>query len=392
LLLVFDEHTIWILSLSFFILTFADAFAALIGKKHGLKTYNLTGDTKSILGSAVFFVTTMVVMSFFVEFLYLLNLNVHTSFFEKIDFGFVTFLVIISTILTIIESVSSKGLDNLTVPLAAAFLISVITKNPESFLIESFSMAIILSFLITITSYRLKFLTLNGSVVTFLMATFIFGLGGIKWTLPILTFFILSSLISKFRKQRNKRVEEYFDKTGNRDYLQVLANGGVAWMLIILYQLFDNEVFYLLYITSIAAVCADTWSTEIGTLFRTKTYNILNFNPVEQGTNGGISIIGTIGGLLGSFIVTLTAFYWIQNHFIFVIVLIGLFGSLLDSFIGAKYQAVFQCGKCGLITERKTHCMAPTVKIRGFGLVNNDFVNISTGAIASLIFYLITIL
>lgn len=380
------------MSLSFFILTFSDAFAALVGKKFGMKTYNLTGDTKSILGSVVFFVTTVVVIFFFVKFMKLLFSSKNIVLFEKIDVNFAVFLFIVSLVLTITESVSSKGLDNLTLPLVAAFLIFIVSEESGNILVESFAIAIILSFMIGLISYKLKFLTLNGSVVTFLMAFFIFGLGGIKWTLPILTFFILSSLISKLRKQKNKKVEEYFDKTGNRDYLQVLANGGVAWGLIVLYQIFNNEVFYLLYVTSIAAVCADTWSTEIGTLFKTKTYNILSFKKVEQGTNGGISIIGTLGGLLGSFVVTLTAFYWIQNHFIFAIAIVGLFGSFVDSIIGAKYQSVFKCEKCGLITERKSHCSMPTVKIRGFGLVNNDFVNFSSGALASLVFYLITIL
>ncbi len=47
-------------------------------------------------------------------------------------------------------------------------------------------------------------------------------------------FFLLSSLLPKIIKSKNKEVETYFEKSGARNYLQILANGGLGGMLVIL--------------------------------------------------------------------------------------------------------------------------------------------------------------
>src|SRR3989339_322569 len=176
--------------------------------------------------------------------------------------------------------------------------------------VSSVLIGITFAALIAGISFRVKFLTLSGSIATFILAGFIFGLGSIKWSIPILTFFILSSILSKLRKKKNAEIELFFEKSGVRDYFQVLANGGIGGVLVIWNFISPNELFYLIYLSSLAAVCADTWATEIGTWKRTATYNVLNFKPIEQGVSGGISVIGTFGALLGSLAICFSGIFW----------------------------------------------------------------------------------
>jgi uncharacterized protein (TIGR00297 family) len=177
-------------------------------------------------------------------------------------------------------------------------------------MIYSLLLGLFFAFIVAFISYKVKFLTLSGSIATFILAGLIFGLGGIKWSVPILTFFILSSLLSKLRKKKNEEVDAYFEKTGVRDAMQVLANGGIGGILVIIYSFHNSDLLYLLYIASLAAVCSDTWATEIGTWRKTNTYNILNFKPIPQGLSGGISLQGTLGAFAGAAVIAASGLLW----------------------------------------------------------------------------------
>ncbi len=245
-----------------------------------------------------------------------------------------------------------------------------------------FLLGILFALIIAILSYKAKFLTYGGSVATFILAGLLFSFGGIKWSVPILTFFILSSILSKLRKKKNEEVELYFEKSGVRDQYQVLANGGIGGVLVILNAFYPNSFFYLLYIASLAAVCADTWATEIGTWKKTKTYNVLNFKPIEQGVSGGISIVGSIGAFMGTIVIALSGLVWNELHlfqYFLLIILSGLLGSFFDSYLGATIQLQNKCYVCKKITERNIHCGKESSFYRGYKWLNNDLVNFFGG-------------
>lgn len=261
-----------------------------------------------------------------------------------------------------------------------AFLIASVQVN-DSFA-QNLAAGIFFAALIAYLSLKAKFLTKGGSAATFILASLIFGLGGIKWSVPILTFFILSSVLSKLRKKRNAEVEAYFEKSGVRDHMQVMANGGLGGILVVLYFIQPNELYYLVYVSVLAAVCADTWATEIGTWKKTATYNILNLKPVEQGISGGVSIIGTTGAVAGSLTIALSGIFWIDfsaAQYLILILAAGLFGSLVDSFLGATIQVQNKCVVCEKVTEKKHHCGEETKHKSGSVWIDNDIVNLLCG-------------
>ncbi|MFH0733808.1 MAG: DUF92 domain-containing protein [bacterium] len=367
---------------SLLILTFSDSFAAIMGTFFAKSYFRITSDKKSIFGSAAFFILTFIILFFSPiyssNFVFLAR-DVYLSFITAIA---------ISVVLTSLEMISSNGLDNLTVPIFSGILLILLINPINSLNPHYFLFGLFLAFVISVISFRVKFLTLNGAAVTFLLAGFLFGLGSWKWSLPILTFFILSSVLSKIRKKKNTSVELYFEKSGTRDYLQVIANGGLGGILVILYNLFPNEIWYLIYVSSIAAVCADTWATEIGTYKKTSTFNILTLKRTEQGVSGGISWIGTFGALLGTIIISISGLFWIQNNlvdYIIIVVIAGMFGCFLDSFLGASIQAQYKCNVCGKNTERVMHCGKKTVLGNGYSWINNDFVNLFSGIAGGLV-------
>lgn len=244
----------------------------------------------------------------------------------------------------------------------------------------------VLGFVISYSSLKLKFLSVSGAIVTFFLTFIVFYLGDVKWTVPILTFFILSSLLSKIRKRINPKVDSHFPKTEMRDRCQVLANGGFPGLVILCNQFLMSELFYIIYVSAIAAVCADTWATEIGNIINVNTYDVVRFHIIEQGISGGVSIIGFCGSLLGAIVISVSALPWLNNTiFTIAIFLSGILASIFDSILGSTVQCRFKCTVCNEVIEKKEHCGFPANHLKGFKWLNNDGVNFATSVFGGLI-------
>jgi len=364
------EHFKVVLVSSILILAIADVFAALVGTRiQNPKKYKLGGESKSIQGSLAMFGMTGAIVFF------------STYFFDSLDTINISLksacwiAIITAVIATACESVSYKGSDNLTVPLGAAFTIHYMIVHPAQ--IDSFSLGVILAFLIAALSYYLKFLEGSGSVATFLLGVVVFGIGGWKFALPILAFFILSSIISKLGKQRKQALAEKFQKSSRRDVWQVLANGGIAGVAVLCWNYFPNEWWYYIFVGAVAAANADTWGTEIGVFSKINPRSIINFKPVAVGSSGGITPLGTFGALLGSAVIAGVAAVYIKNAAItFIILISGFIGSVVDSYLGATIQAQYRCPNCRKITEKTQHCHDfKTELVSGWAWIDNDVVN-----------------
>lgn len=98
-------------------------------------------------------------------------------------------------------------------------------------------------------------------------------------------------------------------------------------------------------IANYAATTADTLSSELGILSRSKPRLVLNPSKVcPPGTNGAVSAMGLLAGTAGAFIVAVVSSCWFTPgaistpYFIAFVTGLGLAGSLLDSVLGAVFQ------------------------------------------------------
>ena len=261
-------------------------------------------------------------------------------------------------------------------------------------LLNRFILAGILSLAIGLLAWRMRALSPSGALAAFVTGLLVFGLGGIAWAAVLLTFFISSSLLSKAFSRRKAVIAEKFSKGSQRDWGQVLANGGLGAILVLVwYQSGSPHWIWVAYVGAMAAVNADTWSTELGVLSSRLPRRITTGIQVEIGTSGGVTFLGYLVAAAGALLVGAVAglFSPTQNPILFglVITLAGLAGSTVDSLLGDTIQAIYLCPVCNKETERHpVHwCGTPTTPLRGWRWMNNDWVNFFcslAGALAAL--------
>jgi uncharacterized protein (TIGR00297 family) len=249
---------------------------------------------------------------------------------------------------------------------------------------------LILGILVGFAAFRLGALTISGAVAAAFVGGLIFGFGGLPWASLLLLFFFTSSLLSRVYKRKKKPVNEKYAKSSQRDHGQVLANGGVAAMLVVVHWFYPHlDGVWIAFAGSLAAVNADTWATELGVLSPTDPRLITNGETVPMGTSGGVTPVGYLATLAGAGVIALTAGLFAKPaSFIIPIVIVGgLTGATVDSILGATIQGNYYCPACEKETESHPvhHCGTETEHARGMRWVSNDFVNLICSLIGAVV-------
>lgn len=384
-LLLWDSH-IWILRTSVLIVGIADSLAALVGSSLGkVHIENLTKSRKTIEGSL-----TMFTVSFFllIAALFVFKDHFNDGLAVAPWFQLVMLALLLAMVATAVEALVSYGFDNLFIPFAVSYVLYVIDMDGTG-LLSRFLVGGLFALLLAVFSIKVKFLNSSGATATFLLGTTIFGVGGLPWTVPLLTFYLLSSVLSKLGRKRKARFDLVFEKGSQRDAGQVYANGGIAWIIMIIFSLTNEPAYFFAYLGTLAAVQSDTWATEIGTMWpNPKARLITTMKPVPVGTSGGVSFPGTLGAFIGALLICASAIFmqvgWLVDFGIvksfMLIGFSGLFASLVDSFFGATIQAQYYDPVREKVTERtQSYRSDGTVVqnklIKGSHFVNNDVVN-----------------
>jgi uncharacterized protein (TIGR00297 family) len=121
----------------------------------------------------------------------------------------------------------------------------------------------------------------------------------------------------------------------------VLANagiGGIAGLLVLLYPQLTH-LLALMMAASFASATADTLSSELGTVYGKRFYNIISLKPDQRGLDGVISLEGTLTGIAGSCVIAIIyaiGFGWDLN--LIWIVVAGTIGNLSDSVMGSLLE------------------------------------------------------
>ena len=212
---------------------------------------------------------------------------------------------------------------------------------------------VILLFILGFITYYRKSLDLFGSAVMIIMGIVIIFSAGVNWLLLIVLFLVMSLLATKYSKKYKRSLGQF---EGRRTSKNVISNGVVACFM----AAFGGYYLPLVggFIGAIATATADTLASEIGVL-DSHPRLITTLQSVEPGTNGAVSVLGTVAGIVGAAIIGIAAYLLgiVANPLsvIFVSIVSGFVGCFTDSILGALFE------NRGMITNEHVNLMATIV-------------------------------
>jgi uncharacterized protein (TIGR00297 family) len=216
-----------------------------------------------------------------------------------------------------------------------------------------------LSLLLGLVTWKLGAATADGAfcgaVLTASLTFSTVNFPSLPWRtalIPVLAVSLLAHFATRIGRERKQRLG-VAEPSGGRNAAQIAANLGVAalashelaqgWMT-------DSRWFspaamasMLIFAPGLAALAeaaADTVSSEVGQVFGGRPRLISTLRPMEPGTNGAVSLRGTLAGVCAAALVALVgtlalgggiSLFWISLAG-------GVFGLLFDSLLGATLE------------------------------------------------------
>eukprot|EP01102_Stenamoeba_stenopodia_P009266 TRINITY_DN2733_c0_g1_i1.p1 TRINITY_DN2733_c0_g1~~TRINITY_DN2733_c0_g1_i1.p1 ORF type:complete len:308 (+),score=67.47 TRINITY_DN2733_c0_g1_i1:40-924(+) len=268
------------------------------------------------------------------------------------------------------------------------------------------AISVVGSLFLAFRSVKKKSLSSSGAIAAFGVGL-LTCLAGYRFAIVLVTFFLTSSKLTKYKAERKKQLEDGYQEGGNRNAVQVFANGGWATLLCVwylwsygwdeypltpsIYSPFDSNFIILAFIGHYACCNGDTWASELGILNPTKPRLITApWRSVPPGTNGGVSVVGTAAAVFGGAVIGLS--YWVSEclfvassqvgwKIVVLGALSGFAGAMIDSLLGATLQY------SGWNEKKQKAVNEPgvgTKRICGYDLLTNDQVNLVSAILTSL--------
>lgn len=295
-------------------------------------------------------------------------------------------VLLVSVFATALEVVSTRGLDNITITLGAAFLSYFLIYHPS---VIDYILPILLTPIIIAVVLSKRVLTARGvifAVALDVLVSLAFGNAGF---LVLLVFLFLSVVSDKIKGRYKGRAADG-DKHGARNEWQVFANGIVSATTAVLFLVTKQQVFCAVYIAAVAEAFADTVASGLG-IFAKNTYDVFRFRKCEKGISGGMSLIGTASSLIASILLSTLASLLGMTDILSAlwISLIAFSGMIFDSLLGSLLQVKYKCRACGQVTEQSVHCGESAEKYRGVSFIDNNMVNIMANLFTAILAFLL---
>ena len=215
----------------------------------------------------------------------------------------------------ITESLPLHVDDNVTVPFAAAVALVVAGIHPAYpyGVWPDTPLWLVINGVLALAGYFAKSVNFSGALGGWLLGTIIILGAGWPLYVALLVFFVIGTLVTKLGYQRKAEKGLAQEGGGRRGFSHAFANVGVAAICAIAVSLGSRveeapldlmTLAYLMGIASLATAAADTTASEIGQLIGRRAFLPLTLQRVPVGTEGAISIEGTLIGAISG---TITA-------------------------------------------------------------------------------------
>ena len=270
-----------------------------------------------------------------------------------------------------VMELTEKGWDNFTVTWGVFGMSYLMRRLPDADLRVALIYALAV-FLIVCFSRAIDYPGSLLAMVIVFCFRFFGGISGIVFLLG--TYFTIFG-INKIAKAGKGKADR---PKAERGWRQILINGGLGTLFMILYGTTKQDWCRALSLVSVAGCFIDSISSDIGSLSPRLPYDFLRGAHVPAGLSGGVTALGTLSALAFSLLIGLYAHLCVPFSLVVSALIAGFsfLQTILDTVMGSLLQVKYQCGGCGALTERKEHCRAETVYFSGVRWIDNNVVNL----------------
>lgn len=201
--------------------------------------------------------------------------------------------------------------------------------------------ALAINFVLGTTAFVLGFVSRTGYVGGVAIGVVVFAFGGIPAYIILWLFYALGTLFSRYKYDVKHSRGSAQEDEGRRGSRHALANCVVGVILAILSSVTPHREIMLVGLVGVfATALSDTTSNELGQVFGKHPVMPLTMKSVEPGTEGAVSIEGTLLGVLASLVVTLTAYFMGMFYFWYAVIAI-----IMGAFIGTTIESLLSSTK-----------------------------------------------
>jgi len=194
-----------------------------------------------------------------------------------------------------------------------------------------------------------KLLTPAGLLHAWLLGVLIWGSLGWQGYIVVLFYFLVGSAVTRIGMAQKEAEGIAEKRSGARGPENVWGSAltaaicalGVVAVLVLQLDTAITSLLLLGYVASLSTKLSDTCASEVGKAYGKRTYLITTLQAVPRGTEGAVSLEGTLAGIIGSLAIAIVA--WgvglIDLWGVVFCLLAAFIATNLESVIGATMQA-----------------------------------------------------
>jgi uncharacterized protein (TIGR00297 family) len=191
-----------------------------------------------------------------------------------------------------------------------------------------------------------KLLTPAGIFHAWLLGVLIWGTLGWQGYVVVAFYFLVGSAVTRIGMEQKEAAGIAEKRSGARGPENVWGSaltGALCALGTLLVAPPYRTLLILGYVASFATKLSDTCGSEVGKAYGKRTYLITTLQPVARGTEGAVSLEGTLAGVVGSFAIALIG--WgvglVSLTNVLFCAVSAFIATNLESLIGATLQSKF---------------------------------------------------
>ena len=243
-----------------------------------------------------------------------------------------------------IESLPCELDDNVLPPLVGAAVLACLLLSRGGWpdllgpgAVRGATVALGVNVAVSSATLALGLVRASGALLGAILGTVVLAFGGAPLYLSLWVFFGVGTLATRLGKARKEAIGRSEGSGGRRGAANVLANVSVAAFCALVAGLGPGGgVFRLAAAAALATALMDTVGTEIGQAVASPTALLPDFRRVAPGTDGAVSVAGTLAGLAAATVLATAgvATTLLTARGAVAVVLAACLGTVLESLLG----------------------------------------------------------